>query len=73
MVVSPTVAGQADVQSALTVIQGNAANALPVTGGSMTAAGNITFIKSAAKATRLDGVDPTLSAIDHFVIAAGVY
>jgi hypothetical protein len=73
VVVNPPVGGQTNVQAALTTIQANSANFLQVTGGTMTAAGNIVFTKSAAKATRLDGVDPTLSAIDHFVIAAGTY
>jgi hypothetical protein len=73
VIVSPTVAGQDNVQSALQVIQTNSVNYLQVTGGAMTAGGNILFTVSAAKTTRLDGVDPKLSAIERFVIAAGTY
>ena len=73
VVVNPPVAGQTNVQSALTAIQASSMNYLPVTGGTMTATAKVTFTVSATKTTRLDGLDPTLSAIDHFVIAAGVY
>ena len=73
VVVAPPVAGQTNVQSALQAIQTNSVNYLQVTGGAMTAGGNITFTAAATKTTRIDGVDPTLSAIDRFVIAAGTY
>ena len=73
VVVNPAVAGQTNVQAALTTIYTASVNYLQVTGGSMTATGNITFTASAAKATRLEGIDPKLSAIDHFVIAAGTF
>ena len=73
VVVNPAVAGQTDVQAALTVMQQNSLNYLQVTGGTMTAGGNITFTASVAKATRLDGANPALSVIDHFSIDAGVF
>ena len=73
MVVNPPVGGQTNVQSALAMIQTNSANFLQVTGGSMTAIGNIAFTVSAAKATRLNGTDPAFSVIDNFSFDAGVY
>ena len=73
VVVNPAIAGQTDVQAALSTIYNASANFLQVTGGTMTAAGNIVFTPSAAKATRLDGVNSALSVIDHFTIDAGVF
>ena len=73
VVLSPAIGGQADVQSALQLVQTNSANYLQVTGGTMTAAGNIAFTVSAAKATRLNGTDPAFSVIDNFSFDAGVY
>ena len=73
VVVTPPVAGHTDVQSALAAVQAGAANALLVTGGTMTAIGNITFTTPGAKTTRLDGGDPTLSILDRFGLDAGVY
>jgi hypothetical protein len=73
VVVSPPVAGQNNVQAALTTINGNAANFLQLTGGVMAAGGNIGFTVPTVKATRLDGADPLLSVIDHFGIDAGVF
>jgi hypothetical protein len=73
VVVSPAVAGQTNVQSALQTIQTNSANYLQVTGGVMTTGGNIAFTPSVAKATRLDGTSAALSVIDRFTLDAGVF
>ena len=73
VVVTPPVNGHSDVQSALAAAAANAANFLQVTGGTMTAAGNIRFTVAAAKTVRIDGTDPLLSVIDHFTLDAGVF
>ena len=73
VVVNPAIAGQTNVQAALSTIYTASANYLQVTGGTMTATGNIAFTASAAKATRLDGVNAAMSAIDHFSIDMGIY
>jgi hypothetical protein len=73
VVVNPTVGGASDVQTALTSMYTASGNFLQVTGGTMTAAGNITFTLPAAKTARLNGNNATLSTIDNFGIDAGVY